>query len=100
MNYNLNAVNFNIKKNTIELINKKIEKIKKYNLNIIRMDVNLKLESEKEIKNKEVAIVLQIKGQNDIVVRKREENFEKALEFSIDSITKTIRRLKEKIATH
>ncbi len=95
MRIQVQAVNFNVDKDLIELIEKKIKGLSKFYDNIIDARVYLKVQKTSQKDNKELEIRLGIPG-DDLVVKKASNTFENALIQAVATLKKSITRLKEK----
>lgn len=95
MKVNVQAVNFNVDKDLIELIEKKITSLLKFYDHIIGANVFLKVQKTSQPDNKELEIRLRIPGV-DPVVKKNSSTFEDALLQAVTSLKKTLTRRKEK----
>ena len=95
MQVNINAVHFKADKQLEKFITGKLEKIGKYNENVIGSEVMLKLENTDKPENKIVEIRLKVKG-NDLISRKQCKTFEEAADLSIDALRKQVTKVKDK----
>lgn len=95
MKVNVQAVNFNVDKDLVDLIENKINGLLKFYDNIIDAQVHLKVQKTSVKENKELEIRLGIPG-DDPVVKKTANSFETALNQSVAVLKKTLIKLKEK----
>jgi len=95
MKVNIQAVNFNIDKNLVELIETKSKSLLKFYDHIIEANVFLKVQKTSQKENKQLEIRLSIPGV-DPVVKKSSSTFEDALLQAVTSLKKTLTRRKEK----
>ncbi len=95
MRIQVQAVNFNVGKDLIQLIEEKINGLLKFYDNIIDARVYLKVQKTSQKDNKELEIRLGIPG-NDSVMKKTSNTFEDALLQAVASLKKTLIKQKEK----
>ncbi|MBW7942485.1 MAG: ribosome-associated translation inhibitor RaiA [Candidatus Kuenenia stuttgartiensis] len=95
MNIIIKDVNFNADANLLEFTRKKAEKIFNLYDGIQGVEVNLKLESNKELENKTAEIRVIVPG-NDLYASKTDKTFEGATDSSIMALRKQVERLKAK----
>jgi len=95
MKVNVQAVNFNVDKELILTIEKKLKSLMKFYDNIIEANVYLKVQKTSQKENKELEIRLGIPG-DDPVVKKTSYTFEDALLQAVTSLKNTLTRRKEK----
>lgn len=95
MKVNVQAINFNVDKELVELIEAKLNGLLKFYDNLIDAQVHLKVQKTSLKENKEVEIRLGIPG-NDPIVKKVSNSFETALNQCITALKKTLIKLKDK----
>jgi len=95
MKVNVQAVNFNVDKNLVELIETKLKSLLRFYDHIIDARVFLKVQKTSQRENKQLEIRLGIPGV-DPVVKKTSNTFEDALIQAVTSLKKTLTRRKEK----
>ena len=95
MKVRIQAVNFNIDKGLVQLIEEKTQSLLKFYDHIIDAEVFLKVQKTSLKENKDLEIRLSIPG-NDPVVKKTSSTFEDALSQAHASLKKTLIKLKEK----
>lgn len=99
MNLNIHAVHFEADVKLIDYVNKKIEKLKTFHDNIIKVDVYLKLDNIiHNIKDKVVEIAVHVPKQ-DFFVKSSSKSFEESFDDALDSLITQIKRKKEKATT-
>jgi len=91
------SVNFNADKKLIEFIEKKVNNLEKYYDKIVDCEVFLKVQQTSEKENKTVDIKLNVPG-NDIVVKKQCKTFEEGTSLAVDSLKRTLIKMKEKVS--
>lgn len=95
MKVNVQAVNFNVDKDLVELIETKLKSLLRFYDHIIDARVFLKVQKTSQRENKQLEIRLGIPGV-DPVVKKSSNTFEDALIQAVTSLKKTLTRRKEK----
>ena len=96
MKVNVQSVNFNVDKDLIDFIEKKVNGLEKYFDKIVDADVFLKVQQTSEKENKFVDLKLNIPG-NDLVVKKQCKTFEEGVMLATDSLKRQLTKKKEKI---
>ncbi len=95
MKVNVQAVNFNVDKDLVELIEAKLKSLLKFYDHIIEANVYLKVQKTSQKENKALEVRLGIPGV-DTVVKKTSNTFEDALLQVFTSLKKTLTKRKEK----
>ncbi len=95
MKVSVQSVNFNIDKDLINFVEKKVESLEKFNDNILGVEVFLKVQKTKDKENKISDIRIMIPG-NDVVVKKHSKTFEEGISTSVDSLKRQLLKRKEK----
>lgn len=96
MNLNIHTIHFDADVKLIEYVNKKIEKLKTFHDNIIKVDVYLKLDNIiHNIKDKVVEITAHIPKQ-DFFAKASSKSFEESFDGALNSLITQIKRKKEK----
>ncbi|SFS74254.1 ribosome hibernation-promoting factor, HPF/YfiA family [Lutibacter maritimus] len=90
------SVNFNADKSLIEFIEKKLNGLEKFYDKIVDSEVYLKVQQTSEKENKTVEIKVNVPG-NDIVVKKQSKTFEEGTMLAVDSIKRSLEKIKEKV---
>ena len=96
MKVSVQSVNFNISRDLVEYIEKKINNLEKFHDHILGAEVFLKVQSTSEKENKTVAVKMRLPG-NDIVAKKNSKTFESAISQAADSLKKQLVKRKEKL---
>jgi len=96
MKISVQSVNFNISKDLVNYIEKKVNNLEKFHDHIIGAEVYLKVQSTSEKENKLVDIKIMLPG-TDIVAKKQSKTFEEAVSLSADSVKKQLVKRKEKL---
>jgi putative sigma-54 modulation protein len=95
MQININAVRFKADKQLEKFITGKLEKVGKFNENVIGGEVTLKLENTDKPENKIVEIRLKVRG-NDLISSKQCKTFEEATDLAIEALHKQLKKVKDK----
>lgn len=96
MKVSVQSVNFNISRDLVEYIEKKINNLEKFHDHILGAEIFLKVQSTSEKENKTVEVKMSLPG-NDIVAKKNSKTFEDAISQAADSIRKQLLKRKEKL---
>jgi putative sigma-54 modulation protein len=96
MKVNVQSVNFNVDKELIDFIEKKVNSLEKYYDRIVDSDVYLKVQQTSGKENKLVEIKMNVPG-NDFVVKKQCRTFEEGTMQVVDSMKRQLTKKKEKI---
>ncbi len=96
MKVNVQSVNFNIDKELVEFIEKKVNSLGRFYDKIVDADVYLKVQQTSEKENKIVEIKMNVPG-NDFVVKKQCKTFEEGTMLVVDTVKRQLRKKKEKI---
>jgi putative sigma-54 modulation protein len=96
MKVSVQSVNFNISRDLVEYIEKKINNLEKFHDHILGAEVFLKVQSTSEKENKTVEVKMGLPG-NDIIAKKNSKTFEDAISQAADSIRKQLVKRKEKL---
>ncbi len=94
MKTNFHAVNFDADRKLLALIQKKLDRLEKFNDRIIDADVYLKVNNTGK-QNKTVEVKVHVAG-NSLVVSRDAETFEKAMDLIYDVLKRQLKRDKEK----
>jgi putative sigma-54 modulation protein len=96
MKVNVQSVNFNVDKDLVEFIEKKVNSLGKYYDRIVDSDVYLKVQKTSEKENKLVEIKMNVPG-NDFIVKKQCKTFEEGTMLVVDSMKRQLTKKKKKI---
>jgi putative sigma-54 modulation protein len=95
----IQSIHFDADQKLLAFIQKKVDKLDQYYDQIINGEVYLKVDNVTEETNKIVEIKLVIPGS--ILFAKEEcKTFEEATDLSVESLSKQIRKYKEKLRSH
>lgn len=93
------SVNFNMDKDLKKYIEDKVSILNKFYDKIINAEVFLNVQKTSEKENKNIEIKLNV-PRNEIVVKKQTKTFEEGVLQSVDSLKRSIKKLKEKQRAH
>jgi ribosome hibernation promoting factor len=96
MNVNIQSIGFvaNIKLETF--IQSKLNKLLKYDDDVIGVEVFLRLEKSNSIDNRIVEISLDIKGA-DLFAKKQSQTFEESTDLVVEALRRQLKKHKEKL---
>ncbi len=95
----IEAVNFNIDKGLKAYIEKKINNLERFYDRIIEVEVYLKVQKTSDKENKISEIRVFIPGE-DVVVKKTAKTFEEGVSVAVDSLKRSLKKVKEKQRSH
>lgn len=95
MKINVQTPNFSAKEELLVFMEKKLSKLEQFYDRIIFADVFMKLLPSSEKENKSVEILLSIPG-DDIMVKKEAKTFEEALDESVKTLERQLKKRKQK----
>jgi len=96
MKVSVQSVNFNISRDLVEYIEKKINNLEKFHDHILGAEIFLKVQSTSEKENKIAEIKISLPG-NDIVAKKQSKTFEDAVSQGSESIKRQLVKRKERL---
>jgi putative sigma-54 modulation protein len=96
MKIRIQSIHFNADSKLLQFINDKVDKLIHFYDNIIGGEVVLKLDKAADNKNKIVQIMIQIPG-NDLMAREQCKTFEEATDLCVETLSRQIKRHKEKV---
>jgi len=96
MKISVQSVNFNISRDLVNYIEKKVNNLEKFHDHIIGAEVFLKVQSTSEKENKIVDIKMNLPGV-DLVAKKQSKTFEEAVSLAADSVKRQLVKRKEKL---
>ena len=95
----IEAVNFNIDKDLKTFIERKINSLERFYDRIIEVEVYLKVQKTSDKENKISEIRVFIPGE-DVVVKKTAKTFEEGVSVGVDSLKRSLKKVKEKQRSH
>ncbi|MCB9042456.1 MAG: ribosome-associated translation inhibitor RaiA [Chitinophagales bacterium] len=97
MQVNIHASEFHVDQKLNDLIEKKIQKLTQYYNKITTAEIYLNLENKSShVKDKAVGIKLIVPG-NTLYADEKSKNFEEAIDMSVDSLRRQLKRYKQKL---
>jgi putative sigma-54 modulation protein len=96
MKIRVQSVHFDADTKLLQFIQEKVDKLIHFYDNIIGGEVVLRLDKASNMENKIVQIVIQIPG-NDLIAKERCKTFEEATDLCVDTLSRQIKRHKEKL---
>ena len=96
MKIRIQSIHFNADQKLLDFINDKVDKLLHFYDQIIEGEVFLKLDKSSDLQNKIVQIKLQIPG-NDLITKHQCRTFEEATDLCVETLSKQIKRHKEKL---
>ncbi|MFO8146480.1 MAG: ribosome hibernation-promoting factor, HPF/YfiA family [Bacteroidota bacterium] len=97
MKVNVQSVNFNADQKLIDFIQARLDKLEHYYDKIIYADVFLKVQNTSTKENKITEILLSIPG-GDVIVKKTCRKFEECVDECVGSLTRQLKKKKEKMS--
>ena len=95
MNLKIQSIHFDADKKLIEFVEEKVQKLSRFNEDLIKGEVFLKLDHASTTENKVAEIKIHIPG-NELFVKKQCKTFEEAVDKGVDALTIQIKKHKEK----
>ena len=96
MKIRVQSVHFDADSKLLEFIQEKVDKLILFYDHIIGGEVILRLDKASNMENKIVQMVIQIPG-NDLRAREKCRTFEEATDLCVDTLSRQIKRHKEKL---
>ena len=96
MKIRVQSIHFDADSKLLEFIHEKVDKLIHFYDNILGGEVILKLDNASDMKNKIVQIIIQIPG-NDLMAKEQCKTFEEATDLCVDTLSRQIKRHKEKL---
>ena len=95
MNIVIHPVRFDASTQLISFINKKLQKLETFFDRIVEAEVYLKMDTKQNIKDKTVEIKLHVPGKT-IFVCETSKTFEESTDLAIDTMSRQLKKTKEK----
>ena len=92
MEININAIHFEATEKLSDFINKKVEKLGKYNEEIANAEVVLKVVKPETAMNKEASVRLKVPRSEDLFASKVCDTFEEAIDNCADALKKQLEK--------
>ena len=95
----IQSIHFDADQKLLSFIQKKVDKLDQFYDQIMHGEVYLKVNNVTEEENKIVEIKLMIPGST-LFAKEQCKSFEEATDLAVDSLSKQIRKFKEKLRSH
>lgn len=99
MKLQINAVNFDARTELQDFVQQKINKLDTFYDRIVEGEVFLKLDNNNQIANKIVEIKIFVPGST-LFTKEEADSFETATDKALDSMTRQLKKYKDKITAH
>ena len=96
MKIRVQSIHFDADVKLLQFIQDKVDKLLHFYEHIISGEVFLKVDKATDSKNKIVQIIIQIPG-NDIMAKEKCKTFEEATDLCVETLTRQIKKHKERI---
>ena len=95
MQITIRSIHFNANKKLLNFIKKKINKLTRFNDELISIDIFLRLENASDKNNKLVEVKINT-GFNELFVSKKRESFEESIDLVQDILIRLVKKNKQK----
>ena len=92
MEIKINAIHFEATERLNDFINKKVEKLAKYNEEIAKAEVILKVVKPETAMNKEASVKLLVPRNEDLFANKVADTFEEAIDHCVDALKRQLEK--------
>ena len=92
MEINVNAIHFEATEKLNDFINKKVEKLSKYNVEITTAEIILKVVKPETAMNKEASVRIKVPRSEDLFANKVADTFEEAVDNCVDALKKQLEK--------
>lgn len=99
MEVNTQSVNFNVEKELLNFIQKKMDKLDNFYDRVIYSDVFLKVQNTSAKENKIVEVRVHVPG-DEFLVKKQCKTFEEAVDSAADSLERILKKRKQKLRAY
>jgi putative sigma-54 modulation protein len=96
MKISVQSVNFNINRDLVQFIEKKVNNLEKFHDHILGAEVFLKVQSTSEKENKIADMKIKLPGV-DVVAKNQSKTFEEAVSLGVDSLKRQLVKRKQKL---
>ncbi len=96
MKIRVQSIHFDADSKLLEFVQEKVDKLVHFYDQIISGEVFLKLDKSNDMQNKIVQIKILLPG-NDIIAKEQRKTFEEATDLCVDSLSRQIKKHKEKV---
>ncbi len=95
MNIEIHTIHFDADEKLLDFVRQKVNKLGKFNDDIMNAEVFLRFENAPEMENKMAEIKLTLRGSN-LFAKKQGKNFEEAVDLAAEAMRKQLKKHKEK----
>ena len=95
MQITIRSIHFDANQKLLNFIKKKINKLSRFNDELISIDIFLRLENASDKNNKLVEVKINT-GFNELFVSKKRESFEEAIDLVQDILIRLVKKNKQK----
>lgn len=99
MNIQIQTVHFDADTKLVEHVNKKVEKLKTFNDNILDVEVYLKLDNVVHQVKDKIAEIKVLVPKHTFFVKHESKSFEESFDAAFDALTNQIKKRKEKVTS-
>ena len=92
MEIKINAIHFEATERLNDFINKKVEKLAKYNEEIAKAEVILKVVKPETAMNKDASVKLLVPRNEDLFANKVADTFEEAIDNCVDALKRQLEK--------
>ncbi len=92
MEIKINAIHFEATERLNDFINKKVEKLAKYNEEVAKAEVILKVVKPETAMNKEASVKLLVPRNEDLFANKVADTFEEAIDNCVDALKRQLEK--------
>ena len=92
MEVKINAIHFDATEKLNDFINKKVEKLGKYNEGIVDAEVILKVVKPETAMNKDASVRLYVPRSEDLFANKVADTFEEAIDNCVDALKRQLEK--------
>ncbi len=94
METKINAVHFDISERLTEFVERKAERLARRFVDIMSINVNLRVVKPETAMNKEAIIKVEMPGSPELVANKTADSFEEAIDLCMDALDHQLERVK------
>lgn len=95
MEVKIQAIHFDASEKLVAFINRKAERLARHFVDIIEIDVNLRVVKPETAMNKEVVLRVVMPQLNDTVATKVADSFEEAVDLCLEAVERQLEKSKE-----
>ena len=99
MEVNTQSVNFNIDRELVNFVQKRMDKLENFYDRVIHSDVYLKVVNTSVKENKIAEVKVHVPG-DEFIVKKQCKSFEEAVDSAVSSLERLLTKRKQKLRAH